>query len=282
MSSKNGWIKVFRGILDNWVWQEKPFSKGQAWIDLILLASHKTEKKPYKNSVITYERGTVYKSVLHLADRWGWSRDKTRNFLKQLESDGMVTTKHTTHHTTVTIVNYGFFQDVTPTNHTTNRQLTDSSPTIDRQQADTIEEGIKNYKECKEGEEGKTGSYSRQQLTSQIVDLFNSICGSYPRIEKVSSEICASICERIKDGFTVDEFETVFEKAEKSEFLKGRNDRGWKASFEWLIDKKNMTKVLNGNYDFIRKPKEEQKNAFNNFQQREYDFEQLERDLTDC
>ena len=39
-----GWIKVSRTIQEHWVWDEKPFSKGQAWIDLLLLAKHSDEK----------------------------------------------------------------------------------------------------------------------------------------------------------------------------------------------------------------------------------------------
>ena len=35
---------VNRSILNHWVWDDKPFSKGQAWIDLIALANH-TDKK---------------------------------------------------------------------------------------------------------------------------------------------------------------------------------------------------------------------------------------------
>ena len=39
-----GWIKTYRSILKHWIWEEKPFSKGQAWIDMLLLASHVNSK----------------------------------------------------------------------------------------------------------------------------------------------------------------------------------------------------------------------------------------------
>lgn len=68
------------------------------------------KKKLYKGSVITFERGTVNRSIESLAARWGWSRKTVSKFLRALESDGMVTTKRTTHGTTVTIENYGFYQ----------------------------------------------------------------------------------------------------------------------------------------------------------------------------
>ena len=49
--------------------------------------------------------------------------------------------------------------------------------------------------------------------------------------------------------YTLDDFRTVFEKAEASSFLKGGNDRNWTATFDWLLKDSNMAKVLDGNYD---------------------------------
>lgn len=128
-----GYVSIHREIVDHWVWEDRPFSYGQAWIDLILLANHKTEKFPYKGGIIEGQRGTVYRSLSFLADRWGWSRDKVRRFIRLLECDGMVRVNTTTHNTTVTLVNYGKFQDQV----TTNRQQIDSKPTANRQQAAT-------------------------------------------------------------------------------------------------------------------------------------------------
>lgn len=119
-----GYFKVDRKIFDHWLWEDQPFSRGQAWIDLIGLANYEDGKTPYKGKVISCKRGTVNRSISYLATRWGWSREKTRNFLKLLESDNMVTIKATTNRTTITIVNYGKFQDQPTTNQATNRQRT--------------------------------------------------------------------------------------------------------------------------------------------------------------
>ena len=130
---KQGWVPVKRQIQEHWLWKDKPFSQGQAWIDLIMLANYEDKKMPYKGEIIICERGTVNLSISYLANRWGWSRDKTRRFLKLLESDGMVTVKATTHRTTITLENYSVYNDVP----TTKRQQIDSKPTASRQQADT-------------------------------------------------------------------------------------------------------------------------------------------------
>ena len=130
---KQGWVPVKRQIQEHWLWKDKPFSQGQAWIDLIMLANYEDKKMPYKGEIITCERGTVNLSISYLANRWGWSRDKTRRFLKLLESDGMVTVNATTHRTTITLENYSIYNDAP----TTKRQQADSKPTASRQQADT-------------------------------------------------------------------------------------------------------------------------------------------------
>ena len=41
----------------------------------------------------------------------------------------------------------------------------------------------------------------------------------------------------------------MIRKAAKSDFLNGKNQRGWTASFDWLFLPTNFVKVLEGNYD---------------------------------
>lgn len=130
MAQRKGWIYLHRSLVDHWLWNDKPFSKGQAWVDLLLLANYEDVKIPYKGEVITCERGVVNRSITFLADRWGWDRKTVRTFLHLLESDGMVAINCTTHRTTIIIEKYGFFQDIRTTNCTTkSQQVGQQSPT---------------------------------------------------------------------------------------------------------------------------------------------------------
>ena len=81
----------------------------------------------------------------------------------------------------------------------------------------------------------------------QIVDMFNSICKSFPKVRSLSDARRKAIKARLKTH-SVEDFKTVFENAEASSFLKGSNDRNWSANFDWLIADKNMTKVLEDTY----------------------------------
>ena len=118
-----------------------------------------------------------------------------------------------------------------------------------------------------------------------MVDLFHSICTSYPSVKTLSEARKKAIKARLK-AYSIDDFRTLFEKAEASAFLKGSNDWNWTANFDWLIKDANMAKVIDGNYD--NKGRTEQvpsymknKSSFYDFEQRNYDYTALEKQLTE-
>lgn len=83
----------------------------------------------------------------------------------------------------------------------------------------------------------------------KIHELFNEIAVSYPKITKLSDQRKKAIGTRWRETPDLETFEQLFKKAEASPFLKGDNDRNWRASFDWLLKPANMIKVLEGNYD---------------------------------
>lgn len=107
---KTSYFRIDRGIQNHWLWEDKPFSRGQAWIDLILMATHTDKKTLYRGSLISRKRGEVYTSIEFLANRWGWSKNKVKRFLRTLEGEQMITTKGSTNGTTLTIEKYAFYQ----------------------------------------------------------------------------------------------------------------------------------------------------------------------------
>lgn len=97
------------------------------------------------------------------------------------------------------------------------------------------------------GKENAPDSGESAPSAQQIMDLYNSICKSFPSVRSLSEARRKAIKARLKT-YTLDDFRKAFENAEASSFLKGSNDRNWAANFDWLIADKNMTKVLDGNY----------------------------------
>ena len=142
-----GYIKLHRDIVNNWLWDDKPFSRGQAWVDLLIMANYKTAKEVYRGQLVERKRGEVHCALSYLATRWGWSRGKVNRFMAMLKQDNMITINSTTHDTTITIENYGKWQDSRTTDSTTDDTTdgtTDGQQTV--QQTDTQ----KKYKNDKE------------------------------------------------------------------------------------------------------------------------------------
>lgn len=106
-----GWVKIHRDLLDNELWSDKPFTKGQAWVDLLLLANHRDKNALLGNCTELVERGSLITSELKLMERWGWGRKKVKLFLNFLESQKMIERNANNKRTAITIVNYGFYQD---------------------------------------------------------------------------------------------------------------------------------------------------------------------------
>lgn len=92
----------------------------------------------------------------------------------------------------------------------------------------------------------------------QIADLYNEICISFPRLRSLSDSRRKAIKARFNSGYTLEDFKAVFEAAENSSFLKGKNDRNWSATFDWMLKDGNMAKILDGNYADKTKPTSKQ------------------------
>lgn len=90
-------------------------------------------------------------------------------------------------------------------------------------------------------------------IYQNISGMYNETCVSFPKCMKISENRKKSIRARLNSGYTIDDFQSLFAKAESSSFLKGANKNNWRATFDWLIKDANMAKVLDGNYDDVKK-----------------------------
>jgi len=125
----------------------------------------------------------------------------------------------------------------------------------------------------------------------QVVDLYHSICKSFPKLRSVSESRKKAIRARL-NTYSLEDFKTVFQNTEDSTFLKGKNGTNWSATFDWLMKDANFVKVLEGNYAdkgkkeklpdwFKQKPSDMQKEAMKKLMEEDFsqEAEQLRREL---
>lgn len=131
------------------------------------------------------------------------------------------------------------------------KELPSVEPTVDSTVDSTryVVDGTEEEKELEEEKDLDIDIDTKRGKTDfqSVVDLYHSICISFPRIRSLSEARKKAIKARL-NTYSMEEFKTVFENAEASSFLKGHNSRNWSANFDWLIADKNMAKVLEDAY----------------------------------
>lgn len=106
----HGWIKLYRALTRHWLWEDRPFARGQAFIDLLLMVNHEEKSFPFDGGTGRTGKGSMITSIRKLAQRWGWSRKKVSTFLDELARDGMLVKQSDTKKTVLTIKNYSRYQ----------------------------------------------------------------------------------------------------------------------------------------------------------------------------
>lgn len=87
-----------------------------------------------------------------------------------------------------------------------------------------------------------------------ILAAYNKFCPSMPRVRDLTDKRRTSIRLRHLKYLKhptgpLEVIDTVFRKAEASDFLSGRDGKWTNCNFDWLMNENNMVKVIEGNYD---------------------------------
>lgn len=137
MAETEGWIKLHRQLILNSLWTDEPFSRGQAWVDLLLLANHKDGYIRVRGIKIPVLRGQVGWSEAKLSERWKWSRTKVRKFILELQKEQQIEQQKNNQTSIITIVNYELYQSKEQQNEQEIEHQKDSKKTAKEQQKDT-------------------------------------------------------------------------------------------------------------------------------------------------
>lgn len=116
-----------------------------------------------------------------------------------------------------------------------------------------IQYNIKENNIIEEEKEESNDSLSSCELDfARLLDFFNSQLKKnnslIPSIKQLSDARKKTLKARARE-YGKEALVKVFQKAAVSDFLNGKNDRSFTASFDWLLKPTNFPKVLEGNYD---------------------------------
>lgn len=284
-----GWISLYRALEDSWLWEDKPFARGQAWIDLLLQANHKDRKTFSKGELVNIKRGSFLTSDQALADRWGWSRKKVRTFLDVLVEEQMVELERSPKGTSLSIVKWDLYQRGGTTEEQPKIQQKDNRRTTEEQrrvQQRNTNNNDNNYNNIN-NDNNSSGS------TPNYIEFFNS---NFHLINSYEINILNSF---VKDGLSEEVILLALKKAVENnvrtiKYVKSilqswlenniKTAEGVKAEEEKFKRETEEKKTKYSNVE--RKDNGAKVDSFNGYQQRTYDgsdggmtFDDLEKKL---
>ncbi|MCK9570023.1 hypothetical protein M0R72_13860 [Candidatus Pacearchaeota archaeon] len=250
----NGYIKLYRSLQNHSViCPKRTFSPFEAWVDLLYEAAWEDHDFMYcKTKKVTILRGEVPHSERTLAKRWQWSLSTVCRFLALLKSETMVKRIEKQGLNLLSIVNYDLYQGDDSKPETPNYEKVKRS----RNARETL---VKQTEEGKEGKEGKETNNTPSECpiggghvaASELVMRWNTLATELGLrcVQQISEKRRKAITARKKDGM-LEKLEEIFSHIRGSKFLRGANDRGWTADFDFVFcSSENWVKILEGKYD---------------------------------
>ena len=158
--------------MDTPLYLSEPFTRMQAWIDLLLLANHKEGLFYVRGNKVVVGRGQIGTSSRTLANRWKWSRGKVERFLQYLEESGQIKPQKTNVITLISICNYDEYQNTEPQNEpqTSHRQTTNEPQTDPNKNDNNVNNANNDNKESK----GKTSRFTPptiEEVKARIAEM---------------------------------------------------------------------------------------------------------------
>jgi len=87
-------------------------------------------------------------------------------------------------------------------------------------------------------------------IISEIVDVYNSLGAPFRKVLKITKGRRTKANERLKEMGGKEKFISIIKKLPLSPFLRGENERGWVADFDFIIqNSEKWVKIEEGKYD---------------------------------
>lgn len=177
-----------------------------------------------------------------------WTRRQIERIIRDLKKAGVLLTGHYSKNSYDRTTFYSIDESRLPIHQTVKSISPNGEMDLPDNGNDISPNGeiIKEQNNTQIEEESNKTKISKAQ---QVVDRYNAICTNLPRVVRLTDKRRRAVRLIYGKGYTPEQLDEVFRKAQASSFCTGLNDRHWKADFDWLLNESNLVKVLEGKYD---------------------------------
>ncbi|MCP4100377.1 MAG: hypothetical protein GY750_02960, partial [Lentisphaerae bacterium] len=180
---------------------------GQAWIDLLMCAAYTDTEVFIRQSLIKLKRGQQARAESGLAKNWGWSRNKTRRFLKVLVEKGMIIQQTNSLTSIITICKYDAYQIVKTSSDTADDTTEKQNDQNEQNEAFCQKQRIAHQDEIVSDCNKNDYKSDENQTIQRAIQLTNSSFSQKTNLNNESTQKTAQLKE------TTNSFKTIGYKA---------------------------------------------------------------------
>jgi hypothetical protein len=239
----------YDGLFHDPLFANEPISKLDAYKWLHVNASCTTRKVKFDKYIVEVHRGQIAASQRFLAKKWRWDDAKVERFLKKLKTEARIETQTEAGITIITLCKY---EDSRVDKPDSEAEIEAQNEAVPRQYRGKDKEDKEDIKK----EDITTVISPKESPPSinflEIQWIWNEATGARVRdMTTVRQRKLRALLPKLQEHYGQDpptSWRMYCEYIQASDVLGGRKS-DWKAQLDWVLEPRNVTKILEGNYE---------------------------------
>lgn len=199
-----------------------------------------------------YKTGRITPSIAHLVEITGLNRKSIIAHIQQLEAEGYIADTGERCGATRQIKVYSANLGTVPKVEQSQKRNSPKNDLKQSQKRDTEPSWEPSYPHISSNEDiAPIAENDDQPITiTELVEDWNSLADELglTKIGKLTDARRRRAQCRIRQYPEVESWQRAFASIRGSPFLRGQNERGWKADFDFILQDKSFTKLVEGSY----------------------------------
>jgi len=202
---EQGWIKVYRSILDKSIWLQSTPEQKTILITLLLMANHEEKEWEWNGKKFRVNPGQFITSLDSIVKKCGKgiSIKNVRSAIERFEKLGFLANESTKTGRAITVVNWGLYQKVD------NGGGKETDKETDKEMAKEWRRGGKEVAANKNDKNDNNDKNDKKKIYNLIIDYLNEKSSSNYRAASKRTQML--IDARAKEKFTFEDFKKVID-----------------------------------------------------------------------
>ena len=196
-----------------------------------------------------YKTGRIFPSIAHIEEITGQNRKTIISNIAELERLGFISDTGERAGTTKQIKVYEAMLGMVPNMERSQKRNSTENVSKQSQKRDT-EPSITFLPSETKVSSGNSPSDDEPISEKENIDAWNILATNHglPKVAKLTADRKRKLAVMRKQS-TIEELQAALGAISRCKWMHGDNDRGWRADFDFFLQPKSFTKLIEGSYD---------------------------------